>query len=1101
MKQQGPKHGEDFKTVEEQRELVLKEMPVEQRDRLRAILAKHQAVFPDALPKGEPPERAVEHNIDLVEGAVPRSRPPFRLGPKEQDELEKQVADLVEQGFIRPSVSPWGAPVLFVPKKDGRWRMCIDYRALNKETVKDRYPIPRIDELLDRLGRAKFFTKLDLASGYHQIGVASGDIAKTAFRTNRGSYEFIVMPFGLTNAPATFQRLINSVFDREINDFVLVYLDDILIFSETLEDHWRHLDIALERLSQAKLYGRIQKCDFIKTEVEYLGFRISQDGISTDPEKVQAVVDWHTPTSVRDVRSFLGLASYYRRFIRNFSLIAKPLTDLTKNDTKWQWEEEQEKAFLQLKVAMVTAPVLKVPDFTKEFVVTTDASLVSAGAILQQDFGEGIQPVAYASRKFLPAECRYSAYERELLAIVWAIGLWRPYVESGHFIVQSDHSSLRHLPNQASTNRRVWKWISVLQSYDCDIQHIPGKYNPADGLSRRHWDTDRGAADVSKAQDKDLLELLRVKEDASDEEIREALTRMYKHKPSQMKEPAEVAGQLVGEASGDALYRHSFLADEQDDQDFFFPKTESKLMVTRASVTVDDSLLREMMNLLRSEEPYADIISKLENETHEVLVGSLKYRLRRGFLKVHKGSLQDGRYWKTVVPNSMDIKKRLLKELHTVPYAGHPGYMRTLELVQTHFYWAGMSKDVRAYVEECPVCQIEKGDHTRRRGLLQNLQLPQNKWQEVMIDFILKMPRTARGNDTIMTVIDRATRMVHLVPCKETMTARDVASMYWNKVGSLHGVPRAIHSDRDVRFTGTFWRALWRNLGTDLRFSTAFHPQTQGLVERTNQTAEQVLRCLVHQMNEIRDWDNVLPMVEFVMNAYPNRSTGYSPFFLNYGYEPVTPQVFLRDRGLVLNESVSQFLGRMDRIFKGSKENVQRANAQTKARFDRGRRDVEFAVGDWVLVSTVNMYRQGTPHKLQRKFVGPFRVGARYGRVAYELSVPDEWRRHNVFHVSLLKPFHHGTFEPAREAATSEEEEDDEFPPLDPETTADEPDIDRIVRWRKIREKNRVVTQYLTLWVDKPLEEAIWRNAEEFDQQELMELLEDNQPSKDPGSL
>ena len=534
MREQGPKHAEDFKTVEDQRETVLNELPEEQRDQLRNILQKYDSVFPDALPKGAPPARSVEHKIELVEGAVPKAKPPYRLGQKEQDELEKQIRDLLDQGFIRPSVSPWGAPILFVPKKDGRWRMCIDYRALNKDTVKDRFPIPRIDELLDRLGRAKFFTKLDLASGYHQIGVTSGDIAKTAFRTNRGSYEFIVMPFGLTNAPATFQRLINSVFEGEINDFVLVYLDDILIFSETLEDHWRHLDIALRRLRDAKLYGRLHKCDFIKKEVEYLGFKISKDGISTDPEKVRAVVEWPTPASVRDVRSFLGLASYYRRFIRNFSLIAKPLTDLTKNNMKWQWEDEQERAFIQIKVALVTAPVLRIPDFSKEFVVTTDASLVSAGAILQQDFGEGIQPVAYASRKFIPAECRYSAYERELLAIVWAIGLWRPYLDSGHFIVQSDHSSLRHLPNQASTNRRVWKWISVMQSYDCSIEHIPGKTNPADGLSRRHWDTERGAADLSKAQDKDLLELLRVRVDASDDEIKEALHRVFRHKPKEI---------------------------------------------------------------------------------------------------------------------------------------------------------------------------------------------------------------------------------------------------------------------------------------------------------------------------------------------------------------------------------------------------------------------------------------------------------------------------------------------------------------------------------------------------------------------------------------
>ena len=336
--------------------------------------------------------------------------------------MEEQLQDLLEQKFIRPSCSPYGAPILFVPKKDGRWRMCIDYRALNKQTVKDRFPLPRIDELLDRLGSARYFTKLDLASGYHQIEVQAEDVPKTAFRTTRGQYEFIVMPFGLCNAPATFQRLMNTVFAEDINSFILVYLDDILIYSRTLEEHWDHLRKALKKLQDAKLYGRLHKCEFLKDRVEYLGFEVSQEGVHASPEKVRAVVEWPRPQAVKDVRSFLGLASFYRRFIRGFSAIARPLTDLTKAKAKWTWGVDEETAFRWLKVALVTAPVLLHPDFSKEFVVTTDASDYAAGAVLQQDHGEGLQPIAFASRKLNPTECRYGAYERELLGIVWAIG-------------------------------------------------------------------------------------------------------------------------------------------------------------------------------------------------------------------------------------------------------------------------------------------------------------------------------------------------------------------------------------------------------------------------------------------------------------------------------------------------------------------------------------------------------------------------------------------------------------------------------------------------------------------------------------------------------
>ena len=268
--------------------------------------------------------------------------------------------------------------------------MCIDYRALNRQTVKDRYPLPRIDTLLDRLGQAKIFSKLDLASGYHQIAMEEDSIYRTAFTTNMGQWEFLVMPFGLCNAPATFQRLMNKVLAKEINSFILVYLDDILIFSRSVEEHWQHLRQALQRLREAKLYGRLHKCDFLKTRVDYLGFEVSAEGIHASPEKVKAVVEWPRPSNQHDVRSFLGLASYYRKFIRGFSQVAKPLTELTKTTRQWTWGDPEEKSFLALKVALATAPVLRLPDFDKQFVVTTDASDVAVGAILEQDLGNGL---------------------------------------------------------------------------------------------------------------------------------------------------------------------------------------------------------------------------------------------------------------------------------------------------------------------------------------------------------------------------------------------------------------------------------------------------------------------------------------------------------------------------------------------------------------------------------------------------------------------------------------------------------------------------------------------------------------------------------------
>ena len=375
-------------------------------------------------------------------------------------------------------------PVLFIPKKDGKWRLCIDYRALNKITVKNRYPLPKVEELMDRLHGARYFTKLDLSSGYHQIRVKEADIHKTAFVSRYGLFEYTVMPFGLCNAPATFQRIMNHLLRDGLDEFVLVFLDDILIYSRTKEEHLQHIRAVLKKLQDEKFYGRLKKCDFFKTEVEYLGFDVGADGIKPSLSKIKAVLEWPTPKSVTDVRSFLGLANFYRKFVRWFSEIAAPMTNLTKKDRQFTWTNQEENAFNGLKKALVTAPVLKLPDFEREFTVTTDASEVSVGAILQQNFGEGLQPICYESKKLNPAESRYGAYERELLGIIWAVGKWRHYLSGRHFIVQTDHDSLKHLPNQPASNRRMWKWIQVLQGYDCDLVHIPGKHNPADFLSR-----------------------------------------------------------------------------------------------------------------------------------------------------------------------------------------------------------------------------------------------------------------------------------------------------------------------------------------------------------------------------------------------------------------------------------------------------------------------------------------------------------------------------------------------------------------------------------------------------------------------------------------
>ncbi|GJV58068.1 reverse transcriptase domain-containing protein [Tanacetum coccineum] len=416
-----------------------------------SVVCEFEDVFPEDL-LGLPPQRQVEFRIDLVPGATPIAKSPYRLAPSEMQELSGQLQELQDKGFIRPSHSPWGAPVLFVKKKDGSLRMCIDYRELNKLTVKNRYPLPRIDDLFDQLQGSRFFSKIDLRSGYHQLRVHEDDIPKTAFRTRYGHFEFTVMPFGLTNAPAVFMDLMNRVCKPYLDKFVIVFIDDILIYSKTKEDHEVHLGLVLELLRNEKLYAKFSKCEFWLQEVHFLGHVVNQNGIHVDPSKIEAVKNWKTPTTPSEIRSFLGLAGYYRRFIANFSKIAKPLTSLTQKNQKYVWGVEQEEAFQTLKNNLCDAPILTLPDGVEDFVVYCDAS------------NQGL----------------------ELGAVVFALKTWRHYLYGTKSVIYTDHKSLQHIFDQKELNMRQRRWIELFSDYECEIRYHPGKANVmADALSRK----------------------------------------------------------------------------------------------------------------------------------------------------------------------------------------------------------------------------------------------------------------------------------------------------------------------------------------------------------------------------------------------------------------------------------------------------------------------------------------------------------------------------------------------------------------------------------------------------------------------------------------
>jgi hypothetical protein len=414
-----------------------------------SVVEEFMDVFLEELP-GMPLEREVEFYIDLIPGTTPIAKRPYRMAPTELAELKLQIAELQQKGYICPSSSPWGAPVLFVTKKDGSMRMCIDYRSLNEVTIKNKYPLPRIDDLFDQLQWAKYFSKIDLRSGYHQLRIKEADIQKTVFVTRYGQYEFTVMPFGLNNAPVFFMNLMNKVFMEELDKFVVVFIDDILIYSKSRKDHEHHLRIVLGRLRAHQLYAKLSKCEFWLEKIAFLGHILTVEGIEVDPSKVEAVSKWKQPSNVSEVRSFLGMSGYYRCFIKGFSSIARPMTELLKKVNKFVWTPKCEESFQIIKNKLTTTPVLTLPDILQNFVIFCDASRQGLGCVLMQNE----KVIAYASRLLKPHEHNYPTHDLELAAIVHALKIWRHYLIGNKCHIFTDHKSLKYIFTQPDLNLR-----------------------------------------------------------------------------------------------------------------------------------------------------------------------------------------------------------------------------------------------------------------------------------------------------------------------------------------------------------------------------------------------------------------------------------------------------------------------------------------------------------------------------------------------------------------------------------------------------------------------------------------------------------------------
>ena len=916
---------------------------------IQAVVDKYLHVFPPALPKGLPPSRETDHKIEIKEGARPPAQQIRRMSQPHLEELTRQIPMYMDYGWVRRSISPYGANVTFAAKKDGSKRLCVDYRQLNLITVADKYPLPRLDAMMDRFSKAQYFTKMDLSQGFHQIRIAPGDEHKTAFQCALGSFEWLVVPFGLKNGPATFQRTMDLVL-QPARSFAVVYVDDIVIFSMTLKDHLRHLEIVLDLLSENQLYGKLSKCSFAQPEMEFVGYICGQGGIRPMPMKLQTIHEWPQPGNPRDIRQFLGVCGFYHQFIPSYATIASPLTNLLHIKRKWTWGEVENEAFERMKKAMLTYPLLTYPDLNQPFILYTDASDTGTGAMLcQKDDLDQLRLITCTSRKLNIHEINYPTHEKELLALVDALKKWRHYCLGTTTHVFTDNTTLRYLQTMPRPSARQIRWLQFLAEYDLVITHIPGRTNTvADILSRLHPSDPNAPTAIPFPPSIKML-------------------------PSGAETPAQLNAFSGGEPPSTSSILPFFLAPALAQEDDW---TEDYLADPHIFQEHYDPITRKMKLTSRAKFKYG--------------------RLWQGAqILVPENRIQD-----------------IIATHHDSIVAGHWGLHKTVSMIRRRFDFPKMRKRVQEHISSCHICQISKSDHHGNRALMEEISIPTMRWNELGADHIIGMPPVVDPHgihpyDSVWVVVDKATRMVHLIPSSTHANAMDMADQFIKKVVKYHGIPRSITTDRGSMFTSHFWQRFMSMLNIKWRPTVAYHPQANGQTERMNATIKQLL---INLHTQRYNWVEMLDYVEMAINNAPLVSTDYSPYFLNYGFHPTFFTDLPEYQGPMrrLQEAPRQYLQRMNmhwrliaKIFKAEKDKmIARTNSKRKLH--------QFKVGDQVLLKNRRPHAQlAAPGPLQPKAVGPFRITKAITESSFELDLPKyaAQRMHNAFNAQDLIPY------------------------------------------------------------------------------------------------
>jgi hypothetical protein len=971
-------------------------------DIAKSVITSYADVFAEP---GGPLGRTtlVEHDINTGD-AVPIREKLRRYAPKQLQIIDEEVDRMLAQDVIERSESPWSSPIVIVKKKDGSARMCLDVRKLNKVTKKDAYPLPRIDHALSSLRGGRFFCTMDLQSGYWQLPLAEGAKEKTAFSApRRGQFQFKVMPFGLCNAPASFERFMERVLEGLQWESCLVYLDDIIVSGSSVENLAENLSRILGRLRSAGLKLKPSKCTMFGKQVSYLGHVVSEKGVACDPTKVESVRDWPTPQNLHDVRSFLGLAGYYREYMESFSSLAEPLFHLTRKNVPFLWSEECESAFQALKGRLTSAPILAYPDPSKPYILDTDCSLNGMGAVLSQIQDGKERVVAYASKTLSRSQRNYCTTMRELLAVVTFVKHFRHYLFGPPFVIRTDHASLVWLSNFKHPEGMLARWITSLEPYDFRIIHRKGvEHGNADGLSRR---TTRPC----------------LRGDCHD----------CQHFPvrkngKRYKRLKEVPPFPIQDSASD---RVTEVDQGQDNHSLPTYQVAAVLPYPGMSWQVLSTLQEEDVEIgpilrWRKESETRPPSSELEGygPTVRTLWGQWKSLVIKDGVLCRKITLGGNRVVvQVVLPRS--LRTEIMHQLHDSPLGGHRGIRKTFASLQRRVYWPGQRLDTKRWCQTCPVCQQSKSGNVRRRFPLQQ-RLPGFPLERVAMDVIGPIrPPTKNGNSYILVIEDYFSKYVEAHPLQDH-TAQTVADVFVTQWVARYGSCLELHTDQAAEFQSRLFQHILELLGVKKTRTTPYRPQSDGAVERTNRTLKDMLTAYVQE--DYENWDEYLPYVMLAYRSAVHDSTGCTPnlLFLNrecnlpvdYWLRP-PPEVpasscpikyveWVRNTALSTAEFVRDHLGK--------------ALVTQKRNYDVTSHPRTFAPGEKVW----REYRPlATSHKFAPSWKGPYQVVERIGDVNYKIKLSPT-SSPIVVHVDHLKSFVEGHSQEAETVSMTPTDED-----------------------------------------------------------------------------